>query len=165
MKPPYGVRRMEAIQEAITETEAEAEIDTEAERDALIDTVAERWGYYFGKRTTQSELMQSFTAERTQVRATGSLIKAKIADYLKNGTDVRDEVNSMQGVLKEAKETLSELSKPYYEKISPLNKALSYLDKVVIPMQIEQATGKAVMPKFQVSDYTKKAIESADASK
>ena len=138
--------------------------ETEA-TEALVDTVAERWGYYFGKRTTQSELMKATSAERTQVRAVGKLIKAKIADYLTNGTDVREEVVSMQGNLKEVRATLSEKSKPFYDKISPLNNALSYLDKVVIPMQIEKATGEKVLPRFQVADYTKKAIDAAKASK
>ena len=157
---------MEAIQEAISDAEAEAELTPTPEaQEALVQTVAERWGYYFGKRTTQSQLMKATSAERTQVRAVGKLIKAKIADYLTNGTDVRGDVVSMQGTLKGIREDLSEKSKPFYDKISPLNKALSYLDKVVIPMQIEQATGVKVMPRFQVADYTKKAIDSAKASK
>jgi len=144
------------------EIEAQSEA-TEAE--ALIDTVAERWGYYLGKRTTQSALMQSTTSERASVRVAGKSIKDKLADYLKNGTDVRDEVNSMQEDLDDAREILSEKAKPFYEKISPLNKALTYLDREVIPLQIEQATGVAVMPRFQVADYTQKAIDAAKASK
>ena len=126
--------------------------------EALIDTVAERWGYYFGRRATQSELMKATSTERTQVRAVGKLIRAKIADYLTNGTDVREAVISMQGQLAEVRAALKEKSTPFYTKISPLNKALSYLDKVVIPQQLEQARGEKVLPRFQVADYTLKAI-------
>jgi len=151
---------METVQ--VPEEEA---IDTATEQEALISTVAERWGYYLGKRTTQSGLMQATSAERTKVREVGKSIKDKIADYLKNGTDVRDEVVSLQVDLEGEQEALSEKSKPFYEKISPLNKALSYLDKVIIPMQIERATGVAVMPRFQVADYTQKAIDATKASK
>jgi len=140
---------METIQE---------EVQIPEQVEALIDTIAERWGYYFGKRTTQSELMKATSAERTKVRTVGNLIKAKITDYLINGADVREEVVSMQGQLKEARATLSEKSKPFYDKVSPLNKALSYLDKVVIPQQLEQVKGEKILPRFQVADYTLKAI-------
>lgn len=126
--------------------------------EALVDSVAERWGYYFGKRTIQSELMKTTSAERTKVRAVGKLIASKIGQYLTDGTDVRDEVVSMQGQLTEVRTALKEKSKPFYDKISPLNKALSYLDKVVIPQQLEQVKGEKVLPRFQVADYTLKAI-------
>ncbi len=132
---------------------------------ALVQTVAERWGYDFGRRTTQSELMTATITERTEVRTVGKNIKGKIADYLKNGTDVRDEVNSLNGQLKEAKEANSEKAKPFYEKIRPLSKAIAYLDRVVIPIQIKDATGEELLPRFQVADYTKKAIDAAKASK
>ncbi|MBA7609115.1 hypothetical protein ES703_16302 [subsurface metagenome] len=134
-------------------------------QEALVQTVAERWGYDFGRRTTQSELMTATITERTEVRTVGKNIKGKIADYLKNGTDVRDEVNSLGSQLKEAKEANSVKAKPFYEKIRPLSKAIAYLDKVIIPIQITEATGEKLLPRFQVADYTQKAIEAAKASK
>jgi hypothetical protein len=125
---------------------------------SFINVVSERWGYYFGKRAVQSELMKATTVERATVRALGQKISAKISEYMENGTDVREEVRSLQGELAKARAVLKEKSSPFYEKIRPLNKALTYLDKTAIPQAIEQVTGEKVVPRFQVSDYIVKAI-------
>lgn len=124
----------------------------------FINVVSERWGYYFGKRAVQSELMKATTVERATVRATGQKISALIGQYLSEGKDVRSEVSELQGELAKARATLKAKSSPFYEKIRPLNKALTYLDKTAIPQAIEQVTGEKVMPRFQVSDYIVKAI-------
>lgn len=124
----------------------------------FINVVSERWGYYFGKRAVQSELMKATTVERATVRALGQKISAKIGEYMENGTDVREEVRSLQGELAKARAELKAKSAPFYEKIRPLNKALTYLDKTAIPQAIEQVTGEKVVPRFQVSDYVVKAI-------
>lgn len=125
---------------------------------SLINTVAERWGYYFGRRVTQSELMKATSNERKQVRAIGKLISAKIGEYLSQGTDVREAVTSMQGELAQVRSVLKQKSAPFNAKMSPLNKAITYLDRVVIPQQLEKATGDKVLPRLQVSDYTIRAI-------
>jgi hypothetical protein len=124
----------------------------------LINVVAERWGYYFGKRATQSELMKATQVERATVRSFGQKISAKISEYMENGTDVRQEVKTLQGELAKARAVLREKSAPFYEKIRPLNKALSFLDKKVIPDAIEKATGEKILPRYQVSDYIVKAL-------
>jgi uncharacterized protein YneF (UPF0154 family) len=124
----------------------------------LINVVAERWGYYFGKRAIQSELMKATQVERATVRAIGQKISAKISEYMENGTDVRKEVKTLQGELAKARDTLKQKSEPFYEKIRPLNKALTHLDKKVIPDAIEKATGEKVMPRYQVSDHIIKAL-------
>jgi len=125
---------------------------------AFVEVVVERWGYYFGKRAIQSELMKATTVERATVRALGRKISAKVNEWMENGTDVREEVRSLQHELAKAKAALKEKSSPFYEKIRPLNKALTYLDKTAIPQAIEQVTGEKVVPRFQVSDYIVKAI-------
>jgi hypothetical protein len=124
----------------------------------LVNMVAERWGYYFGKRAIQSDVMKATTAERAKIRALGQQISAKIGEYLANGIDVREEVRALQGSLTEARIALKEKSAPLYMKIKPLNLALTYLDKLAIPKAIESATGSAVLPRFEVSDAIVKAI-------
>jgi len=123
----------------------------------FIDLVAERYGYYFGKRAIQSELMRATKAERAQVRLLGQKISALINEYMENGTDVREEVRSLQGELVKARAILKQKSAPFYEKMRPLTKAISYLDKEVIPKRLEQL-GKPVQPIFQVDKAIINAI-------
>jgi hypothetical protein len=137
---------------------AQATVQIPEEVAGLINVVAERWGYYFGKRAIQSELMKATQVERATVRSVGMKISAKINEYMENGTDVRTEVKALQGELAKARATLKEKSTPFYEKIRPLNKALSFLDKKVIPEAIEKATGEKILPRYQVSDYIVKAL-------
>lgn len=124
----------------------------------FINVVAERYGYYFGKRSLQSELMKATREERATVRALGKKIADKINEYMEKGTDVRQEVRSLQGELAKARVVLKQKSSPFYEKMRPLGKALSYLDKVVIPQRIEAITGEKVMPRFQVDKAILNAI-------
>jgi uncharacterized coiled-coil DUF342 family protein len=125
---------------------------------SLINVVSERWGYYFGKRAVQSELMKATTVERATVRALGQKISAKINEWMEKGEDTREEIRSLQGELAKARAVLKEKSTPFYQKMRPLNRALSYLDKTVIPKALEEVTGEKVTPRFQVSDYIVKAI-------
>ncbi|MEM2613240.1 MAG: hypothetical protein QXO15_03315 [Nitrososphaerota archaeon] len=126
----------------------------------LINLVAERYGYYFGKRLIQSELMRETKEERKTIKEIGKKISEKMSEYLEKGVDVREDICSLQGELARVRAELAQKSAPYYEKLRPLNKALSYLDKEVIPKAIERVTGKKVTPVTQVSDYLLKAIKS-----
>jgi hypothetical protein len=103
--------------------------------------------------------MHETIVERAKVRETGQKISAKISEYMEKGTDVREEVRSLQGELAKARAVLKEKSAPFYEKIRPLNKALTYLDKTAIPQALEQVTGEPVTPRFQLSDYVLKALK------
>jgi len=135
-----------------------AQIQLPKEVAELINVVSERWGYYFGKRAIQSELMKATQVERATVRSIGQKISAKITEYMENGTDVREEVKSLQVELAKARAVLKEKSSPFYAKIRPLNKALTHLDKNVIPEAIERATGQKVIPRYQVSDAIVQAL-------
>jgi len=123
----------------------------------FIDIVAERYGYYFGKRAIQSELMRATKAERAEVRLLGQKIGALFGEYLSEGRDVRSEVAQLQKRLAKARENLKVKSAPFYEKMRPLTKALSYMDKVVIPKRLERL-GKPVQPRFQVDETILNAI-------
>jgi hypothetical protein len=102
--------------------------------------------------------MKTTTVERANVRAIGQMISAKINDYMANGTDVRQEVQSLQQRLAEARTTFKAKATPFYEKIRLLNKVLTFLDKNVIPEAITKATGEQLTPRLQVSDYILTAL-------
>jgi len=124
----------------------------------LINAVSERWGYYFGKRALMGELMRATASEIAKIKALNQKISEKISEYM-NGKDVRDEIKALQAELTKVQETYKQKAEPFYAQIKPLNKALSYLDKIVIPNAIEAVTGEKVMPRFQVSENILKAIK------
>jgi NAD-dependent DNA ligase len=119
----------------------------------LINIISERWGYYFGKRAIQSELMKATATERATVGSIGQSIAKKMNEYINEGKDVREDIRSLQAELVKARGELKAKAEPFYAKIAVLNTALSYLDKQVIPAAIEKATGSPVVPRSQVSDY------------
>lgn len=134
-----------------------AQIQIPEEIATLVDTVAQRYGYDLGRRLTQKEMMKSTTKELGAIRSVRASIRNEFKAYLEEGVDVREKIISLQKVLKTAREKYRVKADPYLDKIRPLRKAVSHLDKV-IPEQIERATGEKVIPKFKVSEELMKAI-------
>ena len=149
------------------ETAAQAQVEPQAletqvvvsPRDVLVDTIVERWGYYAHRRTLASQLMKSTSTERTKVTQIGKQIAGKLSAYLAEGSDVRDEVVTLQGELAQARATLKTKAQPLQDKVTPFVRAVSYLDRVVIPGQIAAVTGKKLEPRTEISPSILKALE------
>jgi hypothetical protein len=127
-------------------------------KDLLVDTVVERWAYWLQRRTLATQLAQSTSSERTKVRETGKAIAGRLSAYLAEGSDVRGEVITLQAELAQAQSALKVKSQPLRDKMAPYIKSVSYLDRVVIPGQIEAVTGKKLEPKAEISPAILKAI-------
>jgi hypothetical protein len=127
-------------------------------KDALVDTIIERWGYHAHRRALASLLMTSTSAERTKVTQIGKQIAGRLSAYLAEGTDVRGEVVTLQGELAQAQSVLKTKAQPIYDKMAPFVKAVSYLDRIVIPGQIEAVTGKKLEPRTEISPSVLKAL-------
>jgi chromosome segregation ATPase len=138
----------------------------------LISVVAERYGYYFAKRVKSAERMQATLPERQKVAELDKAISEKdkaisekVGEWMKNGTDTRAEITALvaeitplQASLKDAKDARKEKGKEFSTKIGELTRALNYLDKILIPSQLQAVTGQPVVPKFTVSADILKAI-------
>ena len=148
------------------ETAAQAQVEPQeletqvvvSPRDALVDTIIERWGYYAQRRTLASQLMTSTSAERTKVTQIGKQIAGRLSAYLADGSDVRGEVVTLQGELAQARATLKTKAQPLQDKVAPFIRAVSYLDRIVIPGQIEAVTGKKLEPITEISPSVLKAL-------
>jgi hypothetical protein len=138
---------------------ATAELMT-AEVSHLVQLVGQRYGIWFGRRILLSEANTVTATERKEIRAVDKSLEPldkdlndKIASYLENGTDVRDEVKD---IVRKKKEligqrdgfvaTKNEKRKPFSDKLQPLGAALGYLDKVAIPTAYQRAMGKPIIP-------------------
>jgi hypothetical protein len=127
-------------------------------KDVLVATIVERWGYWAQRRALSSLLMKSTSAERAKVTQIGKRIAGRLSAYLAEGTDVRGEVVTLQGELAQAKSVLKTKAQPYYDKVAPFVKAISYLDRVVIPGQIEAVTGERLQPRVEISPSVLRAL-------
>jgi len=127
------------------------------------DLVGERYGYFMGRRLTQQEMTEKTEAERKAVAEvrkdiTGDNLKTIIAN-----ADIKTYETKLSEV-KSARETLSKVSKPFREKISPLAKAQRYLDNVAIPDALKEL-GTPVQPRFSLSKWLETAIASQKKKK
>jgi len=136
----------------------EVVLPKEKEYEEIITVVAERYGYYFGKRLLQSQILKKTGEERKKVKEITKTISEKISEYLEKGSDVRSEVLSLRQELAKIREAMKEKTSEEMQKIAILNKALSYLDKIVIPAMFERV-GIKIVPRTEVSDYILNAIK------
>jgi hypothetical protein len=127
-------------------------------KDVLVDTIVERWGYWAQRRALSSLLMKSTSTERAKVTQIGKQIAGRLSAYLAEGSDVRGEVVTLQGELAQAKSVLKTKAQPLYDRLAPFVKAVSYLDRIVIPGQIEAVTGKKLEPITEISPSVLKAL-------
>ena len=114
------------------------------------DLVGERWGYFLGRRLTQTDMNEKTEAERKAVSEVRKTIRENIPTWIKNA-DVKT-YTAKQEALKTVVETLSTAAKPFREKISPLAKAQRYLDNVAIPDALKEL-GTPVQPRFALSKW------------
>jgi len=121
------------------------------------DLVGERWGYFVGSRMTRIQMNEKTAKERKAVRelrkeVTGDNLVQIITDGNIEGyqTKLKD--------IKEAREVVAKLSKPFRTKIAPLNKARKYLDNIAIPDSLKEL-GTPVQERFSLSQWITDALE------
>ena len=119
------------------------------------DLVGERAGYDLGRRLTQADMSEKTKEERKTAREIRKEITDSLEEYIKN-SDI-DTYLSKRKDLKTAREVVSKKSKPFREKISPLTRALKYLDNTAIPDALKEL-GTPVQERFSLSDWIKKAM-------
>ena len=105
----------------------------------VLDIVARRYSYYLGKRMVLRRMMLETVSERLRVQQLGRRLHEAIENYIQKPTnELRNTIMSLRKELSEAKAVLRDRQKPYWDVIRPLNMALSYLDKTVIPQKLRE---------------------------
>ena len=126
------------------------------------DLVGERWGYFLGRRMTQTEMNDATKVERKKVSGIRKEIAGNLDALIAGETILEDFIssyNTKQAELKTAREVVSKKSKPFREKISPIAKAQKYLDTVAIPDALKEL-GTPVQPRFSLSKWIDNAMKS-----
>jgi len=118
------------------------------------DLVGERFGYWMGRRLTQQEMNDTTKEERKAVREIHKSIN--IEEFITN-SDIEGYKQKLED-LKEARKVVTEKSKPFREKISPLGQAIRYLDNIAIPDALKEL-GTPIQPRFSISEYIQKQLK------
>ncbi len=122
------------------------------------DLVAERVGYFFGAKMLSKKMSDETVKERKAVRETSKSLKEAISQLIETPTKENSEkVKDIQTQVKDAKDKNKTARAPHMKKITPLRKAVRYLDVVAIPDSLKEL-GKPVQPLFSLSAWVKKAI-------
>jgi len=120
------------------------------------DLVGERWGYFMGRRLTQGEMTEKTETERKAVAEARKPITGDNLKQLIANKDVAGYERALANI-KSAREALNKVAEPFRNKISPLAKAMRYLDGVAVPDALKEL-GTPVQPRFTLSKWIDDAL-------
>ena len=122
------------------------------------DLVAERTGYMFGAKVLGKTMSEKTEVERKAVRTASKSLKDAVNQLIEEPTKANSQVVQKSAKeLEKARDKNKEARKPHMQKISPLRKAVRYIDTVAVPDSLKEL-GTPVQPRFSLSDWAKKAI-------
>lgn len=127
------------------------------------DLVAERFGYFLGRRMKQAEMNEATKEERKAVSEVRERISGENLEKLISDGDITS-YKATLSELSEARKTVNSKAKPFRDKISPLAKATRYIDSVAIPDSLKEL-GTPIQPRFSLSDWVGKALQTQKAKK
>jgi len=120
------------------------------------DLLAERTGYMLGRKVKQGEMNTATKKERKKATDIRKVIKEGIPEWIKDA-NVK-EYEKQTKALTDASEIVSKKSKPFRTEISPLTKAVKFMDNVAIPESLK-LLGVTIQPRFSLSDFMQAELE------
>lgn len=122
------------------------------------DLVAERTGYMFGAKALSTTMSEKTEKERKVVREKGKNLKEAFTTLIEQPTKKHSEnFLTVQKEVDEARKANKTAREPHMEKITPLRRAVRYLDVVAVPDALKEL-GVKTLPRFSLSDWVSKAI-------
>jgi len=134
-------------------------VDMQALQEAFVELVGERWGYYVARRVTQQDMTTATKDQAKTVRDLAKAVNTAIEEYIANASDdLRTQILNGRKAVADAKKTLKTARAPFQKKMSPLAKAVRYMDNVAIPDSLKEL-GHPIQPRFSLSDWVQDAIK------
>lgn len=122
------------------------------------DLVAERTGYMFGAKANSEIMSKETKTFRQAVTEASKTLKDSIELLIEQPTEKNSkDVKTATSEVTKAKKANKKAREPHMKKISPLRKAVRYIDTVAIPDSLKEL-GSPATPRFSLSDWAKKAI-------
>jgi len=142
-----------------TQTEVVLPQETEKELTLLRgfrDLMAERVGYAMGKYALASEMRDATEKERKASSEASKLLRENLESFIANG-DLEGYKKALEAK-KQAAEALKKAQAPHMERISPLAKAVRYIDNVAVPKFLV-TLGTEPKPIMSPAEWIVSAIE------
>lgn len=144
-------------------TQQTVQIPKEIEKELTLlrgfrDLVGQRTGYMFGAKALSATMSKDTKTQREAVSEAGKKVKEGIELLIEQPTKENSKnVLDAQSKVTKVKKANQKAREPHMKKISPLRKAVRYIDTVAVPDSLKEL-GKPVSPRFSLSDWAKKAI-------
>lgn len=137
----------------------EAEVSRLDLLEAFAELVAERYGYYTARRLKTAEMNEAVKDLSKNLREIRKSLNTAVEEYIKEPSDgLREQIFKAREAIAEKKPVLKEKKAPYMKEITPLAKAVRYMDNVAIPDSLKEL-GHPIQPRFSLSEWVKKAVE------
>lgn len=125
----------------------------------FVALVAERYGYWAGRRAKQVEMNEATKEEREKATKLREGIREDIEVYLKTPKkDIAKKIVGDREALAETMNVVNAKAKPFRQAMSPLGKAIRYLDVVAIPDALKELD-HPVKPIFSLSGWVIERLE------
>ena len=122
------------------------------------DLLAERTGYMFGAKALSTTMSEKTEKERKVVTDKGKSVKEAFTTLIEQPTKQHSEnFLQVQKELVDAQKVNKKAREPHMAKITPLRRAVRYIDVVAVPDALKQL-GSPALPRFSLSDWVSKAI-------
>jgi hypothetical protein len=141
------------------------EVEAEATKrldllEAFAELVSERFGYYTARKLKMAEMNEAVSDLNKEVREIRKSLNTAIEEYIKEPNDgLREQIFKCREAIEEKRPAIKEKKAPFMKEINPLARAVRYIDNVAIPDSLKEI-GYPVQPRFSLSDWVKKGIES-----
>lgn len=130
------------------------------------DLVAERTGYMFGAKALSTTMSEKTEKQRKDVTDKGKSFKEAFKTLIEQPTKKHSEnVLTVQKELDEAREVNKKAREPHMAKITPLRRAVRYIDAVAVPDALKELqpfmpkdAEPLGLPRFSLSKWVSKQI-------
>jgi len=120
------------------------------------DLLAERTGYMLGRKAKQTDMNKATKTEREKANAIRIVIRKGIPKWIADSNVT--EYEKQTKALTDASAAVSKKSKPFRTEISPLTRAVKYIDTVAVPESLK-LLGVKPEATFSLSDFMQAELE------
>ena len=129
--------------------------------ESFADLVAERFGYLAGRKIKTSEMNEKIKDQLDKAKESAKAASKAVETLVKEPSASNAKVVvTARETLKSDRDSVKAARKPFLSAITPLTKAIKYMDSVVLPDSLTEL-GKPIKERFSLSKHVSDALEAS----